>query len=271
MSGSAHEVRSTFLDIGGHETRVLSAGHGPAVVFVHGLGLGADFWRYHLERIADAGYHAIAPDMPGFGESKGPAFAFTVEHAAEWLHALAAALGIQRATWVGHSVSSQYVLRLAVTHPDRVAGLVLAAPTGEPGALRWLAQLIGLARTSVRERPRFVGHVLASYFTTPPTRVVGAWLGARRHHALDDAPAVAQPMRIVLGGRDPVVPRPFAERLASLAARGELVVVAGSAHGVALAPAEPFCRVLVEFLDQTFPPASVDDPSAGGGKAVETA
>ena len=258
------------VDVAGRPVRVLSAGRGPAVMLVHGLGLGAGFWRYHLEQLADAGYHAIAPDMPGYGESRGPAFGFTVEHAADWLVQLADALHVRSAVWVGHSISSQYVLRLAATNPERAAGLILAAPTGEPGALRWVGQLVGLARTAHRERPLLIRHVLAHYFTTPPTRVIGSWLGARRHLALEDAPLVQCPVRVVLGERDPVVPRPFAEQLAAVAPAGELVVIPDSAHGVALAPAEPFCRVLLDFLAATFPRSAVDNPVEPRGNPVET-
>lgn len=258
----------THVVVDGRSVRLLRCGAGPAVVLVHGLGLGAGFWRYHLERLAAHGYTAIAVDMPGFGHTSGPAFAFTVEHAADWLMRLAHALDLRDGVWVGHSVSAQYVLRLAAARPDLVRGLVLAAPTGEPGAFRWLGQLVGLARTAFREPPRLIGHVLRHYVTTPPTRVLGAWLGARRHSALDDAARVDCPVCVVLGGRDPVVPREFAERLVALAPAARLVVIPDSAHGVALAPAEPFCDVLLAFLS-TFPRGSVDDSGKVVEKAVE--
>lgn len=175
---------------------------------------------------------------------------FLVEHAASWLAALATAAGISSAVWVGHSVSSQYVLRLRNLRPELVRGLVLAAPTGEPGAFRWLAQLVGLARTSVREPLPLVGRVLSHYATTPPARTIGSWLGARRDDPLAGARACACPLRVVLGERDPVVPESFARRLAASAPQGDLVVIPGSAHGVALAPPEPFCRALLSFLER---------------------
>ena len=256
--------------VDGRAVRVMRAGEGPTVVLVHGLGLAADFWTYHLQRLADAGYHAIAPDLPGFGRSSGPAFAFTVHHAAAWLESFARAHGIERAVWVGHSVSTQYVLRLAVTQPPLVAALLLAAPTGEPGPMRWLAQMVGLARTAPRESPRLVARILASYFSTPPTRVIGMWLGARRHPALPDAALVRCPVRVVLGGRDPVVPASFARRLVAAAPQADGVVIEDSAHGVALSPAEPFCDVLLDFLSTTFAQSAVDNGGEARGKRVET-
>lgn len=244
-------ISSDTRDVAGRDVRVLTAGDGPAIVLVHGLGLGADVWRYHLTRLG-VRYRVLAPDMPGFGRSSGPAFGYTVEHAAAWLAEFARVYDVHHALWVGHSVSAQHVLRLAVARSEDVAGLVLAAPTGEPGAFRWLGQLAGLTVTAFRERLPLIRDVVGHYLTTPPTRTVGTWLGARRHHALEDIGRVRVPVRVVIGGRDPVVPWSFADRLVEGAPVAELVVLPDSAHGVALSPAEPFCDVLLEFADRVF-------------------
>lgn len=246
MSAIATETRR----VAGREVRVLSAGAGDTVVLLHGLGLGADVWRYHLRQLGTR-YRILAPDMPGFGRSAGPAFGFTVDSAAEWLTEFATVYDVHDAIWVGHSVSAQHVLRLALLRPD-VAGLILAAPTGEPGAFRWLAQLGGLAVTAFRESLPLIGDVVGHYVTTPPTRTIGTWLGARRHNALDDVGRVRCPIRVVIGGRDPVVPWSFADQLVEGAAAGELVILPESAHGVALSPPQPFCRALQEFADRVF-------------------
>ena len=237
--------------VAGRDVRVLSAGSGPTIVLLHGLGLGADVWHYHLPRLASR-YRVIAPDMPGFGRSKGPAFGYTVAHAAEWLTEFSSVHDVHDALWVGHSVSAQHVLKLAVTLPEAVAGLVLAAPTGEPGPFRWLGQLGGIAVTAFREPGPLVRDVVAHYVTTPPSRIIGTWLGGRRHHALEDVARVHCPVRVVIGGRDPVIHWSFADRLVEGAADGELVVLPDSAHGVALAPPEPFCQAVLEFADRIF-------------------
>ena len=78
-------------------------------------------------------------------------------------------------------------------------------------------------------------------------RVFGL-LGARRHDVLADADACACPVLVVAGGRDPVVSEDFCRHVAARAPHGTCIVVSGSAHGVALDPAEPFCRILLRFL-----------------------
>lgn len=247
------------------------AGSRPTVVLVHGLGLGGDVWAYHVPRIAREGFDVRAPDLPGFGGSSGPRRGLDVDAAAHWLAGFADRHAIRTAVWVGHSVSAQYALRLAVRRPDLVHGLVLAAPTGEPGRFRWLAQLIGLARTSTREPPRLVARVLRHYVTTPPLHTIGSWLGSRRHDAAGDARASRCPVLIVAGGRDPVVPARFAEHLAASAPQGELVIIPDSAHGVALAPPEPFCLVLLDFLRRRYASSSFPTPPAPDSGRAPTA
>lgn len=264
-------MRETAIEVGGWTSRVLEAGTGPTVILVHGLGLGADVWSEHVEHLAAHGYRAVAPDLPGFGRSTGPRSGWSVQGAADWLAALARRIDAGEAAWVGHSVSAQYVLRIAADHPGLVSRVVAAAPTGEPGRFRWLAQLVGLARTARREPGALVLDVLSHYATTPPLRTVGTWAGARRSDPCRDAAQLRCPLRVVVGGRDPVVDDAFARSLADAAPNAEFVVIPDSAHGVALAPARPFLDVLLAFLDPLRSGPHTDiaalSPSPGGKRA----
>ena len=42
------------------------------VVLVHGLGVSADYWVRNAPVIAADGFRVLAPDLPGFGGTKGP-------------------------------------------------------------------------------------------------------------------------------------------------------------------------------------------------------
>src|SRR5437763_35214 len=97
------------------------AGSGPAVVLLHAGVLDRRMWAAHLEPLAAAGYRAIAPDLPGFGDAPVPA-AYT-----EWLDVLETldTLGVERAVLVGNSFGGAMALRVAAVAPERVRGLVL--------------------------------------------------------------------------------------------------------------------------------------------------
>jgi pimeloyl-ACP methyl ester carboxylesterase len=55
------------LEVGGAVTRIIEAGQGPVILFIHGLGARADRWTAMVEMLADAGYRAITFDLPGHG------------------------------------------------------------------------------------------------------------------------------------------------------------------------------------------------------------
>ena len=100
-------------------------GQGPAVVLLHAFPLDRRMWRPQLSALADAGYCAIAPDLPGFGESKG----FDARDLADFADSVARLLDglkIDHATVVGLSMGGYIAIQLSARHAARVSALVLA-------------------------------------------------------------------------------------------------------------------------------------------------
>lgn len=100
-------------------------------------------WEEHLGWLADAGYRAIAVDLPGFGEAQvqsGPQ--------APWEDVLATLkeVEVETAVIVGNSFGAAVALRLAAVAPAAVSGLVLISPpplTRDPSpelAAAWSAE-----------------------------------------------------------------------------------------------------------------------------------
>lgn len=102
------------------------AGSGPAVVFVHGFPDLARGWQRQMPVFAAAGYHAIAPDMRGYGGSScpHPIAAYSMSELTGDLVALLDALEIEKAVFVGHDWGGFVAWGMPVLHPDRVAGMV---------------------------------------------------------------------------------------------------------------------------------------------------
>jgi 2-hydroxy-6-oxonona-2,4-dienedioate hydrolase len=118
---------------GSFSLRFHAAGAGEPVILVHGAGNGTtamSTFSSNLGVLAER-FHVLAPDMPGWGESIAVEFS-----AAAQLEALVGfmdAVGIERATIVGHSLGGARALDVAAAFPERVSRLVLiAAPA--PGA-----------------------------------------------------------------------------------------------------------------------------------------
>ena len=119
-------ARDLTLPSGTH-IRYYEAGDAEAtpVVLLHGSGPGANGWSNfsgNLEPIAAAGFHVIAPDMPGWGDSDAVK-TVDMNHAADLL-AILDALGIEKAALVGNSMGAHTVIWFATEHPERVSHLV---------------------------------------------------------------------------------------------------------------------------------------------------
>lgn len=102
----------------------------PAVVFLHGFGSSLQTWDAWAEGLSDK-YRVIRLDLPGNGLSPpDPAHDYTDARSLQLLLALLDELGVQRASWVGHSMGGRIAWTLAARHPERTDRLVLVAPDG---------------------------------------------------------------------------------------------------------------------------------------------
>lgn len=97
----------------------------PAIVMVHGLGDEADTWRYAIPPLADD-HRVIALDLPGFGRSGHPKRDYTPDFHQGAILGLMDTLGIDQAVLMGSSLGAILSHSVAITHPDRLSGLVLA-------------------------------------------------------------------------------------------------------------------------------------------------
>ena len=119
------------LSVNGHKTYCYTGGKAfnaaqPTVVFIHGVLNDHSVWGLQSRYLAHHGWNVLALDLPGHCRSQGEAPA-SVEEAADFIAALLAAAGVQRAALVGHSWGSLIALEAASRLKDRVSHLVLVS------------------------------------------------------------------------------------------------------------------------------------------------
>lgn len=119
-------LEHTFAS-GRHRTFYLACGPADAVpvIMVHGWPELSWTWRHQLPVLGALGFHAVAPDMRGYGRSSAPPAQsdYAVEHAVIDMLELLDHLGEQKAIWVGHDWGSPVVWSLAQHHPERCHGV----------------------------------------------------------------------------------------------------------------------------------------------------
>ena len=115
-----------FMTIDGLKLRYIEEGSGPSVLFLHGASLGssADVFQRNLGPLAQAGFHALAFDYPGFGLSEVPAKQSTAQQRNSIPKFIdAAALG--QTALIAHSRSGGFAIQLALDEPNRYSHVVI--------------------------------------------------------------------------------------------------------------------------------------------------
>jgi pimeloyl-ACP methyl ester carboxylesterase len=122
------EIQHRTIETNGIRMHIAEAGTGPLVVVCHGFPELWYSWRHQLPALSDAGYHVVAPDMRGYGQTGGPDAIdqYTIFHLTGDMVGLLDALGEQTAVIVGHDWGAPVAWHAALFRPDRfraVAGL----------------------------------------------------------------------------------------------------------------------------------------------------
>jgi len=240
------------------------AGSGPAVVLLHAGIADRRMWEDILPRLAGAGFHAIAFDLPGFGEAEvepGPQ--------APWEDVLMAMneLGIERAALVGNSFGAAVALRVAVIAPSRIESLVLVG-TPMPGEPSERLEAVWEAEGDAIERGDIDAAVkaVAEGWTRPgPVRELVEDMQRRAFElqleagAVEDAPdpveedpesltRIGVPLLAIAGADDMPDFVTGADTLARVVPGARHVVVEGAGHLVPLEAPEAFLALLIDFL-----------------------
>lgn len=127
-------IESRYAEVAGVKLHYLTAGHGPAVILLHGYTQTSRMWRPLIPKLTDK-FTVIAPDLPGIGDSGIPADGLNMETAAIRIHALAVSLGVTKARVVGHDIGLMVAYAYAAQFPTEVEKLVVmdAFLPGVPG------------------------------------------------------------------------------------------------------------------------------------------
>jgi len=131
------KIQHKRFQVGELNLHVAEIGSGPAVLLLHGFPEIWYSWRHQMIALAEAGFHAIAPDFRGYGLSDQPSEPEKAAHydLVEDTVGLLDALGIDKAFIVAKDFGAFIAYYIGLCHPDRVKGIVtLGIPYRKPGA-----------------------------------------------------------------------------------------------------------------------------------------
>lgn len=222
-----------------------SAPDAPVIVLVPGLGLSTRSMLPLLNTLTP--HDVIVVDLPGVGSSEDPRQTPTLPGLADVLADFTAAVGVEKAVFLGNSLGAQVAAELANRHPDRVVAAVLVGPTPDPSISSSLRQALRLLRDIPHERLSLIPLAAVSYLRAGPWQM---WRLLRRsmQRAEQAMPTIKMPVLIVRGENDPVVQQPGVEELNRLIPGSRLVVIPGAGHAPNYSNPDQLAEVLRQFL-----------------------
>ena len=128
-------IASKSAEVDGIKLHYLNAGHGPAVILLHGYTQTSRMWRPIIPLLAEK-FTVIAPDLPGIGDSEIPKDGLDMKTAAIRIHALAKSLGVEKARVVGHDIGLMVAYAYAAQFPAETEKLVVM-DAFLPGVAGW--------------------------------------------------------------------------------------------------------------------------------------
>jgi pimeloyl-ACP methyl ester carboxylesterase len=242
-------------------------GDGFPVVMIHGLGGTSNMFQPQLASLS--GYRIIRLDLPGSGRSPRPVEALTMESMTAAVITAARSLGVSRAHFVGHSMSTIVCQQVAAREPALVASLTLFGALAEPlpATREGLAKRAQLARSGgmsdigdaivanalsayTREtNPAAVAFVRESVMRQDPESYARTCEALAKAEAVDPR-LVSAPALFVTGDADTVNAPSVAQALADKISGAVFRSIDRCGHWATIEKAQESGRLLADFLRQ---------------------
>lgn len=227
---------------------------GTPIVLLMGLGLPGRIWHALVDDLVAHEFFVVLPDNRGTGHSDAPLPPYLMSDMSDDVVMILDTEGIDKALVVGVSFGGMLTQHVALNHPDRVCGLLLAAttcgvPTGVFPRLEsiWLLLKMVFASTTVtfEEAQKLFSHPESEHrvrelfsrweevldeLPTPPRAVLGQLLAAAFHHTGRSLDRIRVPARVVTGDSDFLIPPKNSEILAQRIPNATLSVVPKAGH-----------------------------------------
>jgi 3-oxoadipate enol-lactonase len=246
------------------------------LLLIMGFMMNAAAWAPQIPAFAER-YRVIAFDNRGAGRSSQPDGAYTIPRMATDAVGLLDHLGVGSAHVLGASMGGMIAQELAIQHPARVRGLMLACTTpGGPHSAGWDAMRAGTAEAAAVEdvaaalTPERVGEFLGQLFTPeflsnpgpgfgqmaasfaqyPQTLagLKGQAAAVAAHDAYDRLGRIAAPTLVIAGDADPMIDPANSRILAERIAGAELRLMPGLRHAFTAERPDEFNAIVLEFL-----------------------
>ena len=240
---------------------------------MHGSGLTHIVWSLHEQFLASKGYSVLALDLPGHGNSEGPAIK-SIEEIADWINRIMQNLKIKEISFVGHSQGCLVTIECTARYPDKIKTLSLM---GGAGAIPMNPDLLALAENGDPKAVDLMmdwAHGPAGHFGGHPvpglyhintggmlakSRTIKDTLGVdfracdNYKNGFEAAKKIKIPTLSILATDDKMCPVKEGRKLADLIEGSKVDIIDNCGHMMLLEEADRVLKVLKSFITTNYP------------------
>lgn len=228
------------------------------VIFIHGAGGTHLDWSAELRRLPQA--NAIVLDLPAHGKSTPP-HRTSIKEYADDVVALADALSLPYAIFAGHSMGGGIAQQIAVSYPDKVAGLVLFG-TGAKLAVHpdILNQTLTAYETVVdllkewywtESTPATQKQLTKSYLLkTAPEVTFGDYTACNGFDIRAELKNISTPTLVISGTHDKMTPLKYGQYLADNIPNAKLAIIENAGHMLGLEQPQQVAKIVADWLER---------------------
>ena len=267
--------RERYLETNGIRMKMVEAGSGFPLVFLHGLGWDHGLWRDAFERYAGR-FRVIAGDTRGHGGTDRPAGPYSIrQFADDWRGALDA-LEVERACLVGFSQGGMISMQLTVDQPERFPAVVLASTRcrldsgakekrvdrmailreqGPEAAARSSAELV-FSKRFMDENPGYIDSFIAQRIAFPKEPLMAAMGAGQGFNLCSQLAKYKAPCMVMAGSANVLTAPADVRHVAVCIPASKFVIVEGAGHMIPVEQPSVFYGHLDTFLADHLMPAS---------------
>lgn len=272
-TAQACEVSNDEVQVGTGTMPYISAGKGASILLIHGLFAQKEQWQQVVCTLADAGYQAVAPDLPGYGQTRGYDLSvYPLEAQVDLLGEFSDKIGIRPQHVAGNSMGGAIAALYARAHTDEVHSLAFIG--GALGIAPWAepikASILAGSNPFIPQTPAQLEAELAMLLTHPPklsadaqTALLAPYQQNTHHYVqvwnivnlysriLADGPGGRLPTLILWGDEDRVFAIADSQALAQQYPRHRRQTLPQTGHLAMLDSPTAVSRAYIEFIKHT--------------------
>lgn len=268
MTSSWKDIVGRYAEVDGTKIYYDEIGQGGRpIICIHTAGANALEYRYLLPLLADAGFHAIAPDLPGRARSYawGGEVTTTIHRHAEFIHLLKNQLfGEEKVIVTGASIGGDITLDLAVSFPESFSAAIsfegaartptfpdpgeYMFPSWNPGWQDTMERISGAALNSNCSPEK--EEELRWMHRNAQVSAVGDLQGWASHDIRDQLSQATLPVLVAAGVEDFWCPEAIVDETVAGLPDGEKLMIDGIGHYPMFEDPELICSIIQDFVNR---------------------